>query len=237
MNKHVGSSCDSQAAAKSGCRDAVYDRNSVNSSTRKSSITNCRDFTGYGHRHRHLHRFPKRSWNEFFQGFHEFRAFPRNKEQQKYDTKKKSFTEEFHMLLVWGDREVFDRLCDIEIEGRNRAKHDTKTAGGDIWWGILVGDVFFTICVNTGKYLRSQITCIICKITPGLLVLQRMGAVGPLDAVDFYMWCRCWRHPWMKSHPWWCSWKSCHCNHQKWIQCQTQISNSSNSSNHRCTNL
>ena len=72
MNKHVGSSCG-QAAAKSRCRDALYDRNSVKSSTRKSSITSFRDSTGDGHRH--FHRFPKRSWNEFFQGFQDFPEF------------------------------------------------------------------------------------------------------------------------------------------------------------------
>ena len=43
MNKHVGSSC-AQAAAKSGCRDALYDCNSVNSSTRKSSINDKEKF-------------------------------------------------------------------------------------------------------------------------------------------------------------------------------------------------
>lgn len=118
-----------------------------NSSTRKSSITSCRDSTGDGHRL--LNRFPKRSWNEFFPEFHEF--------PELEIKNNKNTTKEFHMLLVWGDREVFNWLCDIEIEGRNRAKHDTKTAGGDIWWGILVGDVFFTICVNTGKWYLDHL--------------------------------------------------------------------------------
>lgn len=57
-----------------------------NSSTRKSSITSCRDSTGDGHRL--LNRFPKRSWNEFFQCIHEFREFPEFPEFQEIKNNK-----------------------------------------------------------------------------------------------------------------------------------------------------
>ena len=62
-----------------------------NSSTRKSSITSCRDSTGDGHRL--LNRFPKRSWNEFFQCFHEFREFPEFPEFQEIKNNKNTTKE------------------------------------------------------------------------------------------------------------------------------------------------